>query len=111
MTRFQVSKDGRTPIQAHKGTAYRSTVFGIMEQALGKLDENKRSGKLEEGWLRGAWVSRAAESDEHVIATPQGLILRRTARGVEESGSFDEAEARSFKGVPRNIKRDDEAVR
>ena len=107
MTRFQVSKDGRTPIQAHKGAAYRSTVFGIMEQALGKLDENKRSGKLEEGWLRGAWVSRAAESDEHVIATPQG----RTARGVEESRSFEEAEARGFKGVPWSISRDDETVR
>ena len=111
MTRLQVSKDGRTPIQAHKGAAYRSTVFGIMEQALGKLDENKRTGNLEEGWLRGAWMSRAAECDEHVVDTPQGVTLRRTARGIEKSGSFDEAEARSFKGVPWNIKRDDETVR
>ena len=56
-------------------------------------------------------MGRAAKSDEHVIATSQGVILRRTAPRIEESGSFDEAEARSFKGAPWNIKRDDEAVR
>ena len=83
--RAAIGTDGKTAIQRLKGKACRGYMvpFGasIMFRVCGKVD----GGNLTERWHAGKWIGKRMGTEEHLVMTMDGKVVR--ARAIRE---FDE---------------------
>ena len=80
---------GTTPFEQvpHRACTSRLLPFGT--PVLVRRADALKWPKLEKRWLEGVWVGRRAESDEHVVATSDGLVAGRTCRVLPLTGPED----------------------
>jgi len=90
LNRFAVRNDGMTGWERLHGKKYESAVFEFGEQCIGRFANATELGqaKLEERWIRGAWVGRSVMSNGHLLATAQGVLECRSIKAVPASERF-----------------------
>ena len=94
VTRFQTRSTGATAFHAQRGMPYRSTLYEFGEGVLAKIGEGKQPAKMEERWITGMWLGRSTSSDEHLIATANGIELCRSVRSRDVAVKFASASTR-----------------
>ena len=65
-----------------------------------QLAGGRRQHKVDTSWVKGIWVGKRLESDEHVIMTMQGKVHCRTVRRLPPSGRADKQLLAECFGAP-----------
>ena len=77
LNRYQVGRDGRTPYERLKGKAYK----GEMIEFGRKVFTDTLERQMERRWEEGIWLGKRVVSDEHILASPSGKIMK--ARSIQ----------------------------
>ena len=101
LSRFQVSKDGKTAHEKLKGKSYRGELVDFAERATfmlvalgGKMD------KLEVPWEPGRFVRIRPKSGEKRILTKEGVVNARKMRRLPVCDRWVSEDWEERKGVP-----------
>ena len=90
--RFAKRGSGTTSYQGAYGHSYTGELCPFGETVLFRIPkQSKRTHKADSAWRHGIWVGKAEESDEHLLATPDGIQRARTVRRLEPQGRADKA--------------------
>ena len=101
--RFAKRGSGTTSYQGAYGHSYTGELCPFGETVLFRIPkQSKRTHKADSAWRHGIWVGKAEESDEHLLATPDGIQRARTVRRLEPRGRADKAMLEQAVGVPWN---------
>ena len=89
--KYHLGADGRTPVQRLSGN--RSTTataeFGskVMARVCGKV----QGGNMSARWFAGHWLGRKSGTEEHVVMTEEGAVVRvRALREMDEKISLED---------------------
>ena len=83
--------DGLTPWQRMHGRPYRGQLLRFGVPVLHRHSGDTIGGVLMDRWSPGHWLGKTANSDEHIVALPNGNVIRvRTAREVDGPVRWDE---------------------
>ena len=74
---------GETAYGQLQGRPYRSPMLPFGTPVLLRRPGVLEQGKLEERWIDGLWLGRRHDSDEHVVATKEGIIAGRTVKRLD----------------------------
>ena len=73
---YQIQSDGRTSFERVKHRPYDGLIVEF-----GECASARQSGpimqKMEPHWVTGIWLGKSISKDEHIVATPQGLMQSR----------------------------------
>ena len=81
LNKFSVGVDGRTAWQRLRGVPYRGEVMKLGTCVMHRLSGRIPGGLLVDRWNEGHWMGKNSHSDEHLILTSSGTIVR--ARSVK----------------------------
>ena len=80
VTNIQIRKEtGKSPYEERTGKAYDKEVLAFGEVVYWKVPGEHRE-KLQENWLKGIWIGKHTESDEHLLMTESGIKATRSVR-------------------------------
>ena len=74
--RFQ-PVNGCTPFAAVQGCQYHNKIMALGDAVVVRIQDLKKTAKLEPRWSMGIWLGKAVDSDEHIVATLMGIKLGR----------------------------------
>ena len=100
-TRFSVGKDGKTAFKRghHKDYASHLLPFGSAVDAKVRDEETERS-KFDSRFIQGIWLSRATESDEHIVGTADGVYTARSVRAKNDQEIWNGDLIKRMRGTP-----------
>ena len=79
MTRFLVFADGMTPYERLKGRPYGGVMYEFGQCVLYKTSAKVQGGIMEPRWAKGLWLGKRFSTEEHVVATAEGVVIRSSA--------------------------------
>eukprot|EP00959_Pyramimonas_sp_CCMP1952_P239403 5003230-Pyramimonas_sp.AAC.1 len=101
-SRFQKHTDGKTSFERVKGHAYHGMIVEFGECVSGRK-AGPITAKMEPHFVTGVWIGKTTGSDEHMIASANGIFPTRTIRRREENTRFDVSVVRQVYGVPWDL--------
>ena len=84
LNKRHVGKDGRTAYERMRGRPYRGELLAFGTPILHRISGKVQGGVLVDRWNEGLWLGKAASSDEHLVSTTVGTVVR--ARCVKATG-------------------------
>ena len=97
---MQVSDTGFTGYRNRTGRNYVNDMLPFGETVMAKKPDDQRK-KLSIHWIKGLWVGRSNESDEHIVLSKEGADTYRTVkRFSQESDRWDRSVLDEVKGLP-----------
>jgi len=81
LNRYTVGKDGRTPYERMKGKRYKGEMLEFGQKILHRYPGKSEGGSMQHRWEEGIWLGKRTLSDEHIVASPSGKIMK--ARSVQ----------------------------
>ena len=100
LNKRQPGADGLTPWQRLRGKVYAGELLQFGAPILHRLSGQVIGGVLVNRWHPGVWLGKTSDSDEHIIGTDGGNILR--ARAVKHiDAPLDSALIQSLRGCNR----------
>lgn len=89
-SRFQQGRDGRSSHQRLYGKPYTSATLMFGEVCVGRLRAKvATAARLDARGLKGIWVGKSDENDEHILLTERGVVLARTVTRKPGGEKFD----------------------
>ena len=79
MTKFKVRPDGLTAYEAIKGRDYSGAMLEFCSAVLYRATAKVQGGIMEPRWLQGIWVGKRFGSEEHIVGTAEGGVIRSSA--------------------------------
>jgi len=99
LDKCQTKWSGKTPYQSRRGKAYQTPFTPLFEKVLFKvLSEDK----FQERWSDGIYVGRIDQTDEVIVATPDGITRSRSLKRLEPDKQHDLDFLNKCKGAPWN---------
>ena len=112
LNRYQVGKDGRTAYERLKGKKYKGDVCEFGQVVMHKFPGKQQGGVMQTRWGEGVWLGKMAASDEHIVATTEGIMKMRTVTLKPEKESWCKDKVMNIKMTPWKLsvgdKEDDE---
>ena len=101
LTNFNVRPNGKTPHEILHNVPYISGLCVIGEAVLIRIpDSDVHAAKLSDNWTKAIWLGRTISSDEHIGATPLGIIVGRSCRRQSLESRWDRELLLSCTGLP-----------
>jgi hypothetical protein len=105
---YRVRADGNTAHKAAYGVGYRGEILPFGETALFRVPESHsrqiatgvQRNKGDSQMVKGIWVGKHRESDDHVFVTAAGWHRTRTVRRLESESRCDVPLLRKITAVP-----------
>ena len=93
LERYDVKANKKTASEDCFGKPYQGEVMKFVEAALfrvalspgGKIQDGSRRGRAEARFVRGVWLGKTTESDDHLFATDTGVYTTRTVKRVPDA--------------------------
>ena len=82
--RFQPTR-GATPYEKVQHHTYRGLVFNFAEPVMVRVSDLGDVAKLDSRWRPGVWAGKLTDSDEHIVATMDGIVHGRSVRPLAAS--------------------------
>ena len=80
-----VHEDGATSYEQIRGKTYRGELLEFGCQVLHRIPEKPQGGLMQARWVQGTWLGKRWASEEHLIATLDGKVVRAgTVRMIAE---------------------------
>ncbi len=90
LNKYLVSSDGRTPHERVKGKKYRGEVLEFWPTSSSRGPGKVEGGCMAERWSEGYWIGKVDISDEHMLVTLDGkLVKARSIQLKPENESWD----------------------
>ena len=79
LNKYQVGKDRKTAYERIYGKPYRGEVYEFLSPILHRVIGGIRGGEMQERWLEGLYLGKLWGSDEFIISTNDGKVVRARA--------------------------------
>ena len=80
-----IGADGQSAYQRLRGRPYKGELMRFGNRMMHRLSGKVQGGALVDRWNPGFWIGKHHETDEHLVATDVGTVLRaRTVRDLDE---------------------------
>ena len=96
LARFHVYRMRTAAYKIIKGNDYVSELFALGETVVGKYPRTKHMPKAAAGWVKGIYVGKRLNSEEHRLMTEAGSQTYRTVRRLPEGSQYQNDPERSF---------------
>ena len=100
ISKFNVQSDGRTSYERLKGREYTGMMMEFGMVVLYKLDLKPAGEDMAPRWGRGIWLGERFATEEHVISTAAGNVVRSAAVRPHPEKMWDRELFDRVKGVP-----------
>ena len=104
LTKFVIGSgegaDGLTAYERIKGRAYSGTMFEFGQCILFKVSAKVQGGDMRARWEKGMWLGKRFVTDEHVISTTNGIVVRSSAVKLHPDTEYDSQLFDALVGVP-----------
>eukprot|EP00971_Amphidinium_carterae_P283385 5625998-Amphidinium_carterae.1 len=116
LTKYVIGKDGMSAYRRLKGKNYRGVVYEFGQRVLYRISGKPQGSSMMPRWLSGIWLGKRFASDENILATERGHVVRaRGVRSISQDHLYDETLLEKVVGVPWNTdgqgEEEEEAVR
>ena len=103
LTKCAVGGYGRTPYERLKAKKYHGQMVEFASMVMVKLQGKLQGGIMKERWIAGMWLGKRWTTDEHIVATAGGRVVRaRDVRLFPPDKAFDISFAQNVVGTPSN---------
>ena len=100
LTRFKVGRDGRTSFERMKRRKFNKALVEMGEQVMYEVYGNKEK-KIEERFREGTYVGLRSVSQEYLVATSEGDVVKtNTIKRRPEEERWNAAAVKGVTGVP-----------
>ena len=79
LNKYLVGSDGPTAYERIKGRAFSGVILEFGSVVLYKVSSKVQGGLMQPRWERGVWLGKQWGTEEHLIATSEGIVLRSGA--------------------------------
>ena len=79
-----------------------AALFRVAVSPGGKIRDGIRQGRADARFVRGVWLGKTTESDQHVFANELGVYTTRTVRRVPDTEQKRADLVKGLQGTPRN---------
>ena len=80
-----VGTDGRTAYERVRGRPYRGQLYEFGQVIWSKLSGKPIGGAVSPRWIKGIWLGKLWNTDEHIVSEPGGGVIRaRTVKAHPE---------------------------
>ena len=100
LTKFLVHPDGVTSYERIKGRPYSGTMFEFGQCILYKASAKVQGGNMEPRWAKGLWLGKRFSTEEHVVSTVDGIIIRSGAVRPHPDLEYDSLLFDGLVGLP-----------
>ena len=100
LTKFLVHPDGVTSYERIKGRPHSGTMFEFGQCILYKASAKVQGGNMEPRWAKGLWLGKRFSTEEHVVATAGGIVIRSGAVRLHPEIEYDSHLFDSLVGLP-----------
>ena len=100
LTKFHVDGDGATAFEKIKGRAYSGVMYEFGQCILYKTDMKVQGGNMQPRWAKGVWLGKRFATEEHVVATTEGVVVRSAAVRPHPECEYDSHVFDAIVGVP-----------
>ena len=105
LNRYLVGRDGKTAYEKLKGKKYRGEMYEFGIAVLHRHPGKPEGGRMTARWDDGIWLGKTVGSDEHIIASADGKIVRcRSITRKPESESWNAENIMKIKVTPWHLK-------
>ena len=102
LTRFEVGKEGKTPIQRLKGRKLRTQLVEFGECVSFLPADYAKQGKMEPRWKEGVYLGIRLESSEMLVGNEDGVSKCRSLRRKTEDERWNAGAVECVKGIHGN---------
>ena len=102
MTKFKVHTDGSTSWEKLKGLECTGLMLEFASKILYKGSAKVQGGVMEPRWPVGIWLGKRFATEEHIVGTQNGTIIRCGAVKPHPEGQFCRALFDGIRGSPWN---------
>ena len=102
LNKYQVQADGLTPYEKVKGREYSGLMLEFGSVVLHKASAKVQGGLMEPRWMKGLWLGKRFGSEEHIVSTPEGNVIRSCAVKPHPEIQWDTELFDALKGSPWN---------
>jgi hypothetical protein len=111
IARYHVKANGRTAYSDQFQHGYNGSVVPMGEVVLhavpysqtGHQAGGKRRNKADLNWHRAVWIGKSEISDEHMVATPDGVVTTRTVKRLTPPTCYDLPTFAGARGLPWSL--------
>ena len=100
ITKFNVGSDGLTAFERIKGRAYSGLMMEFGQAVLYKNSAKVQGGNMEPRWSKGIWLGKRFATEEHLIGTVDGVVVRCGAVKPHPETQWDSHLFDALVGVP-----------
>ena len=108
LERYHVNGNKKTAFEDCSGKPYQGEVMKSAEAALfrlavspsGRARNEIRQGRVDARFVRGIWLGKTADPDEHLFATDTGVYTMRRVKRVPQTKQRRDELVKSFQGTP-----------
>ena len=95
--------DGKTSFERVKGRKHRGELHEFGMQVLHRIPGKPQGGLMEARWIPGTWLGKRYATEEHIVATADGRVVKsRAIRPVESQDKWNKEKVLGVKGTPWN---------
>ena len=98
--RFHINHSKTTAYKVLKGHDYVGELLPLGETVMGKFPRVK--DKAAPRWIKGIYVGKTSNSEEHLLMTESGTLKFRTVRRLPVGSQFQDTVMEKARGVPWN---------
>jgi len=99
--KFHVYADGKTSYEKVKGRKYKGEILEFGQAVHHRVPGKTQGGLMAPRWLPGTWIGKRFSSEEHVVATASGKIVRtRAVRSLPTGSMWRKEEIEKIVGLP-----------
>ena len=98
LTKFHPGADGATAYEKLRGRPYSGMMFEFAQVVLYKTSMKPQGGDMQPRWEKGRWLGKRFATEEHVIGTTSGSVLRAAAVNAHSETIWDSHFCRRLKG-------------
>jgi hypothetical protein len=102
ITKFKVHPDGLTSYEKIKGRKYTGLMLEFATTVLYKVSAKVQGGLMQARWLKGIWLGKRFGTEEHLIGTTEGTIVRSAAVKPHPEIAWDSELFDAIRGTPWN---------
>ena len=78
----------------------KAALFRVAVSPSGKIRDGIRQGRADARFLRGVWLGKTTESDEHLFANETGVYTTRTVKRVPDTEQRRADLVENLQGTP-----------
>ena len=95
--------DGTTSFERVKGRKHRGELQEFGMQVLQRIPGKPQGGLMEARWIPGTWLGKRYATEEHIVATADGRVVKtRAVRPRERGEKWNKEKVLGVKGTPWN---------